>query len=106
MVDTETGVLTEKVLKHEGNAVREFYAALERPVVVGIEATGAMQWFLELLEELGIECRGGSPRCIGTFGLMGRPLVPFPFASPSRFSSSTKARTRVMPPVCRTPHGQ
>jgi hypothetical protein len=28
MVDTETGVLTEKVLKHEGNAVREFYAAL------------------------------------------------------------------------------
>ena len=29
MVDTETGVLTEKVLKHEGNAVREFYAALE-----------------------------------------------------------------------------
>ena len=57
----ETGVLTEKVLKHEGNAVREFYAALEGPVVVGIEATGAMQWFLELLEQLGIECRVGHP---------------------------------------------
>ena len=41
--------------------VREFYAALEGPVVVGIEATGAMQWFLELLEELGIECRVGHP---------------------------------------------
>ena len=61
MVDTETGVLTEKVLKHEGNAVREFYAALEGPVVVGIEATGAMQWLLELLEQLGIECRAGHP---------------------------------------------
>ena len=61
MVDTETGVLTEKVLKHEGNAVREFYAALEGPVVVGIEASGAMQWFLELLEQLGIECRVGHP---------------------------------------------
>lgn len=61
MVDTETGVLTEQVLKHEGNAVREFYAALEGPVVVGIEATGAMQWFLELLEELGIEYRVGHP---------------------------------------------
>jgi transposase len=61
MVDTETGVLTEKLLKHEGNAVREFYAAMEGPVVVGIEATGAMQWFLELLEELGIECRVGHP---------------------------------------------
>jgi transposase len=61
MMDTETGVLTEKLLKHEGNAVREFYAALEGPVVVGIEANGAMQWFLELLEELGIECRVGHP---------------------------------------------
>ena len=61
MVDTETGELTEKTLSHEGNEVREFYAALEGPVVVGIEATGAMQWFLELLEELGIGCRVGHP---------------------------------------------
>ena len=61
MVDTETGEFTEKTLSHEGNEVREFYAALEGPVVVGIEATGAMQWFLELLEELGIECRVGHP---------------------------------------------
>lgn len=28
---------------------------------MGIEATGAMQWFSELLEELGIECRVGQP---------------------------------------------
>jgi hypothetical protein len=61
MLDTETGELTEKTLSHEGNEVREFYAALEGPVVVGIEATGAMQWFLELLEELGIVCRVGHP---------------------------------------------
>ncbi len=51
MVDTETGEFTEKTLNHESNEVREFYAALEGPVVVGIEATGSMQWFLELLEE-------------------------------------------------------
>jgi hypothetical protein len=38
MVDTETGEFTEKTLPHEGKAVREFYAALEGPVVV-IEAT-------------------------------------------------------------------
>jgi transposase len=61
MVDTETGEFTEKTLSHEGNEVREFYAELEGPVVVGIEATGAMQWFLELLEELGIVCRVGHP---------------------------------------------
>jgi transposase len=41
--------------------VREFYAALEGPTVVGIEATGSMQWFLELLEELGIQYRVGHP---------------------------------------------
>ena len=46
-MDTETGELTEKTLLHDGNAVREFYAALESPVLVGIEATGAMQWFLD-----------------------------------------------------------
>ena len=61
MVDTETGEFTEKTLCHEGNAVRAFYASLEGPVVVGIEATGAMQWFLELLDELGIEGRVGHP---------------------------------------------
>jgi len=36
--------------------VREFYSALSRPVLVGIEATGSMHWFLRLLEELKIEC--------------------------------------------------
>jgi hypothetical protein len=51
MLDTETGKFTEKTLSHEGNVVRESYAALEGPVVVGVEATGSMQWFLELLEE-------------------------------------------------------
>jgi hypothetical protein len=33
MVDTETGEFTETTLAHEGNQVREFYAALEGPVV-------------------------------------------------------------------------
>jgi transposase len=61
LVDTETGEFIEKILSHEGDAVRAFYAALEGPVVVSIEATGAMQWFLEWLDELGFECRVGHP---------------------------------------------
>jgi len=61
MLDTETGEFTEKIIHHEGNAVREFYAALEGPTVVGIEATGSMQWFLGVLEELGIQYRVGHP---------------------------------------------
>jgi hypothetical protein len=48
-----------RTLLHEGKELREFYAELPRPVLVGIEAIGPMQWFLNLLEELGIECRVG-----------------------------------------------
>ena len=61
MLDTDTGELEEKTLEHQGETVREFYSALSGPILVGIEATGPMQWFLELMEELGIECRVGHP---------------------------------------------
>src|ERR1700747_2056742 len=61
MLDSDTGELEEKTLEHEGDTVREFYSALPGPILVGIEATGSMQWFLEMMEELGIECRVGHP---------------------------------------------
>ena len=57
MLDTDTGEVIEKTLEHEGDEVREFYSALPGPVLVGIEATGSMPWFLKLMEELKIECR-------------------------------------------------
>ena len=53
--------LDEKTLEHQGETVREFYSALRGPILVGIEATGSMQWFLEMMEELEIECRVGHP---------------------------------------------
>ena len=61
MLDTATGEVVGVTLKHEGDNVREFYCSLPRPVRVGIEATGSMQWFLNLMEELGIECQVGHP---------------------------------------------
>src|SRR6202007_2664456 len=64
MLDTTSGEIVEMTLKHEGNNVREFYSSLPRPVRVGIEATGSMQWFLNLMEELGIECLVGHPATI------------------------------------------
>jgi len=33
-------------------------------VRVGIEATGSMKWFLQLMEELGIDCQVGHPATI------------------------------------------
>ena len=61
MLDTTTGEVVEKTLSHETSEVREFYSTLPRPVRVGIEATGSMHWFVNLMEELGIECQVGHP---------------------------------------------
>jgi transposase len=61
MLDCETGEVNRRTLKHEGETVRDFYRALSPPVTVGIEATGAMGWFLQLLDELGITYQVGHP---------------------------------------------
>src|SRR5580693_9915938 len=61
MLDSTTGEIVNLTLTHEGDNVREFYSNLPRPVRVGIEGTGSMQWFLNLMEELGIECQVGHP---------------------------------------------
>jgi len=60
-LDTQTGEVMENILAHEASNVRDFYSTPARPVRVGIEATGLMAWFLNLKEELGIECHVGHP---------------------------------------------
>jgi transposase len=55
MLDRETGELVERHLEHESGEARSFYADLERPVRVGIEATGHTRWFERMLAELGHE---------------------------------------------------
>jgi transposase len=61
MLDRDTGEISERTLTHDGTTVRDFYASLPPPVVVGIEATGSMGWFVRLLEELGVTCQVGDP---------------------------------------------
>ena len=67
MLDAETGEVEEHVLGHEGEEVREFYSGLPGPVRVGIEASCATQWFLQLMEELGVECWVGHPAKIRAY---------------------------------------
>src|SRR6202048_3294439 len=56
MLDSVTGEMVEKALSHERKEeVRAFYAGLEGPVRVGIEASGQSQWFEQMLTELGHE---------------------------------------------------
>ena len=51
--DVETGEISEhKLVNGEGEAER-FYRALDSPALVGMEACGNSQWFIELLERLG-----------------------------------------------------
>ena len=53
MVDMQTGEYTERRLTPE--EARQFYAELEGPVLVGMEACGNTLWFERLLASLGME---------------------------------------------------
>src|SRR5215472_15475790 len=75
MLETITGETVNLILMHEGNNVREFYSQLPHPVLVGIEATGSMHWFLNLMAELGIECRVGHPAQIRGRNLANRKMI-------------------------------
>jgi transposase len=51
--DPETGEIIElKLVNGDGEAER-FYRGLEAPALIGIEACGNSQWFIELAEQLG-----------------------------------------------------
>ena len=54
-LDSETGERGERKLVHATGDAKLFYAALSTPVLMGMEATGNSQWFVELVEDLGHE---------------------------------------------------
>jgi transposase len=54
-LDTETGELREQKLVHASGEAQQFYQQLAAPVLIGMEATGNSQWFIELVEDLGHE---------------------------------------------------
>jgi transposase len=54
-LDTETGEAGERKLVHADGEAQEFYRRLAAPVLIGMEATGNSQWFVELVEDLGHE---------------------------------------------------
>jgi transposase len=54
-LDTETGETGEQKLLHAGGEAQQFYGQLPGPALIGMEATGNSQWFIELVEDLGHE---------------------------------------------------
>src|SRR6266478_4097529 len=51
----ETGETGEQKLVHARGEAKQFYEQLAAPVLIGMEATGNSQWFIELVEDLGHE---------------------------------------------------
>jgi transposase len=54
-LDTETGETGEQKLVHAGGQAKQFYEQMAAPVLIGMEATGNSQWFIELVQDLGHE---------------------------------------------------
>jgi len=55
VLDTETGEITEQKLMHGNGEAERFYQRLPAPSLVGLEACGNSQWFVDLLRRLGHE---------------------------------------------------
>jgi transposase len=53
--EAETGEISEQKLCNGDGEAERFYRALQGPALVGIEACGNSQWFVELLQRLGHE---------------------------------------------------
>jgi transposase len=52
-LNTETGEVGEQKLVHASGEAQEFYQRLAGPALIGMEATGNSQWFVEWVEDLG-----------------------------------------------------
>ena len=53
--DTETGEMMERKLVNGNGEAERFYRSLPVPSLIGLEACGNSQWFVELLQQLGHE---------------------------------------------------
>jgi transposase len=54
-LDSETGETGEHKLVHAAGEAKRFYEQLASPALIGMEATGNSQWFIELVQDLGHE---------------------------------------------------
>ena len=65
-----TGELKLRKLKHKDKEeVRRFYGRFERGAVIGVEASGGLDWFERMLSDLGHKLVVGNPRLIRRMAL-------------------------------------
>jgi len=54
-LDLETGETGEAKLEHAKGEAERWYRQLAGPALIGLEATGNCDWFVELVQKLGHE---------------------------------------------------
>ncbi|MBZ5664732.1 MAG: hypothetical protein LAO30_09035 [Acidobacteriia bacterium] len=54
-LNRETGETGEQKLVHADGQAKSFYEQQAAPALIGMEATGNRQWFIELVQDLGHE---------------------------------------------------
>jgi transposase len=60
--DIEDGLIRYKAMNHsDKSTVRRFYKGFPPGTVVGVEATGALQWFVRMLDEMHLVVKIGNP---------------------------------------------
>lgn len=59
--DEETGETGSMKLFHDIEKVREFYSSIDKPAIVGIEASSRAGWFEKVVEEAGHKLFVGNP---------------------------------------------
>ncbi len=63
--ESETGEIRYRQFLHsDKQALKRFYGGCEKGTVIGVEATGSLQWFERMLAENGHELNIGDPRLI------------------------------------------
>jgi transposase len=58
-LDSETGETGERKLVHAAGDAKAFYQQLAAPALIGVEATGNSQWFIEMGQDLGMRSGSG-----------------------------------------------
>ena len=60
--DAEDGLIRYKAMNHSDKSlVRRFYKSFPQGSVVGVEATGSLEWFLKMLDEMHLAVKIGNP---------------------------------------------
>lgn len=66
----DDGEIKYRIFSHsDKSTLRGFYKSFPKRTVVGVEATGSLQWFTRMLDSMSIELRIGNPRRIRQLAL-------------------------------------